>query len=130
MVEVPIWEEPVRGTFGDPSSLRLSGIERMRLTVRREGSPPPIHHLTGLTPVEAGTSTFSMRVTPWLLSTVPGLMTRGVLAFLADGPLGTAIMTVLPPLGYMTSSDLSLSFLQPGTLDSGTLIGRARLIHG
>jgi uncharacterized protein (TIGR00369 family) len=61
---------------------------------------------------------------------VPGLITGGVIAFLADGPLGTAIMTMLPPLSYMTTSDLSLSFLRPGTLDGGTLVGRARLIHG
>ena len=82
-------------------------------------------------PTEAGygSSTFAMPVTPWLQSTVPGLITGGILAFLADGPLGTAIMTVLPPLGYMTTSDLSLSFLRPGTLDSGNLVGRARLIH-
>ena len=71
-----------------------------------------------------------MPVSPWLQTTVPGLITGGVLAFLADGPLGTAMMTVLPPLGYMTTSDLSLSFLQPATLDSSTLIGRAKLIHG
>jgi uncharacterized protein (TIGR00369 family) len=130
--EVRIWEEPVRGSFGDLSSLRLAGIERMRLTTRGEGAPPPIHHLTGLRPVEAGfgTSTFSMPATPWLQTTVPGLMVGGIIAFLADGPLGTAIVTVLPPLAYMTTSDLSLSFLQPGTLESGTLIGRARLIHG
>jgi uncharacterized protein (TIGR00369 family) len=57
-------------------------------------------------------------------------MVGGVIAFLADGPLGTAIMTMLPPLQYMTTSDLSLSFLQPATLDSGALVGRARLIHG
>ena len=100
----PIWEEPVRGTFGDPSSLRLTGVERMRATVRGESSPPPIYHLTGLIPTEAGygSSTFAMPVTPWLQTTVPGLITGGILAFLADGPLGTAIMTVLPPLGYMT----------------------------
>ena len=76
-----------------------------------------------------GTSTFSMPVTPWLQSTVPGLMSGGILAFLADGPLGTAILTALPPLGYMTTSDLSLSFLRPATLESGTLVGRARVIH-
>jgi uncharacterized protein (TIGR00369 family) len=70
-----------------------------------------------------------MPVTPWLQTTVPGLITGGILAFLADGPLGTAIMTVLPPLGYMTTSDLSMSFLRPANLDSGNLIGRARLIH-
>lgn len=104
----------------------------MRMTARGQSAPPPIHHLTGLTPVEAGFgfSTFSMPASPWLQSIVPGLMVGGIIAFLADGPLGTAIMTVLPPLSYMTTSDLSMSFLQPGTLESGTLIGRARLIHG
>ena len=104
----------------------------MRMTARGQSAPPPIHHLTGLTPVESGFgfSTFSMPVSPWLQTTVPGLMVGGMIAFLADGPLGTAIMTVLPPLSYMTTSDLSMSFLQPGNLESGTLIGRARLIHG
>ncbi|HEY1455151.1 MAG TPA: PaaI family thioesterase [Candidatus Dormibacteraeota bacterium] len=127
-----IWEEPVRGSYGDLSGLGLSGVERMRATIRGLTPAPPIHHLTGLKPVEAGfgSSTFAMPVTPWLQTTVPGLITGGILAFLADGPLGTAIMTVLPPLGYMTTSDLSMSFLQPATLESGTLVGRARLIHG
>jgi len=130
--EVRVWEEPVRGSFGDPYALSLPGIERMRVSTRGQGPTPPIHHLTGLIPVEAGfgSSTFRMPVTPWLQTTVPGVIVGGVIAFLADGPLGTAIMTMLPPLAYMTTSDLSLSFLQPGTLDSGTLVGRARLIHG
>lgn len=130
--ETPIWEEPVRGSFGNLSSLTLPGVERMRMTVRGAYPPPPIHHLTGLKPVEAGfgTSTFSMPVTPWLQTPVPGLITGGVLSFLADGPLGTAILTGLPPLGYMTTSDLSMNFVQPGTLESGTLVGRGRLIHG
>jgi len=84
---VPIWEEPVRGTFGDLSSLALSGVERMRLAARGQAPPPPIHHLTGLRPVEAGfgSSTFAMPATPWLQSQVPGLITGGVIAFLADG---------------------------------------------
>src|ERR1700681_2213863 len=93
---------------------------------------PPIYHLTGLVPVEAGhgSSTFTMPVSPWLQTTVPGLITGGMLALLAGWAPGTAMMTILPPLGYMTTSDLALSFLQPGTLDSGALVGRARLIHG
>src|SRR5260370_471050 len=125
--EVRVWEEPVRGSFGDPYALSLPGMERMRLSTRGQGPKPPIHHLTGLIPVEAGfgSSTFRMPVTPWLQTTVPGLMVGGVIAFLADGPLGTAIVTMLPPLQYMTTSDLSLSFLQPATLDSGALVARA-----
>jgi uncharacterized protein (TIGR00369 family) len=130
--DVKVWEEPVRGSFGDLSALALPGVERMRQSTRGLNIPPPIYYLTGLTPVEAGfgTSTFSMPASPWLQTTVPGLISGGVIAFLADGPLGTAIVTVLPPLGYMTTSDLSLSFLQPANVDSGTLVGRARLIHG
>jgi uncharacterized protein (TIGR00369 family) len=104
----------------------------MRTFIRGGSTPPPTHYLTGLIPVEAGfgSSTFRMPVTPWLQTTVPGLISGGIIAFLADGPLGTAIMTVLPPLSFMTTSDLSLSFLRPATLESGTLVGRARLIHG
>jgi uncharacterized protein (TIGR00369 family) len=132
LTEIPIWEEPVRGTFGDPSSLALPGVDRMSMTARGLSAPPPIHHLTGLKPVESsfGSSTFSMPVTPWLQTTVPGLISGGVIAFLADGPLGGAIIAALPPLSYMTTTDLSLSFLRPATLDSETLVGRARLIHG
>lgn len=130
--ETRIWEEPVRGAFGDLSVLALPGLERMRQTTRGHGARPPIHHLTGLTPSESGfgTSTFTMPATPWLQTTVPGLMTGGVLAFLADAPLGTSIMTVLPPLAYMTTADLTLSFLRPATLESENLIARGRLLHG
>ncbi|MGH7765775.1 MAG: PaaI family thioesterase [Candidatus Dormibacteraceae bacterium] len=122
----------MRGSYGDASGLSLSGVERMRRTTRGLVGAPPIHHLTGVKAVEAGfgSSTFAMPVSPWLLTPVPGLITGGIIAFLADGPLGTAIMTLLPPFGYMTTSDLSISFLQPGTMESGTLVGKARVIHG
>lgn len=127
-----IWEEPVRGTSGDAAGLALPGLERMAQTSRGLAGAPPIHHLTGLKPVGAGpgTCTFEMPVTPWLETIVPGLVTGGVIAFLADGPLGGAIITTLPPLGYMTTSDLSMSFLRAGTMSSGTLAGKARLIDG
>src|SRR5438094_10367268 len=116
----PIWEEPVRGTFGDPSSLRLTGVERMRATVRGESVPPPIYHLTGLIPTEAGygSSTFAMPVTQWLQTTVPGLITGGILVFLDDAPPGTAMMTVPPPPASMTTADLPKSFLPPAPIKS------------
>jgi uncharacterized protein (TIGR00369 family) len=103
----------------------------MLLSVEGLAPWPPIRHLTGLRPVEAGRgrSSFAMPVTQWLQTPVPGLIPGGLVAFLADGPLGTAIMTSLPPLAFMTTSDLSMSFLRPVTLDSGTLTGRAKVIH-
>src|SRR5579864_7964134 len=126
-----MWEEPVRGSYGDASSLALPGVERMGRTARGLSAPPPIHHLTGLRPIEAGfgTCAFEMPVTPWLETMVPGLISGGVIAFLADGPLGGAIITTLPPLGYMTTSDLSISFLRAGRMRGGTLTGKARIIH-
>lgn len=107
--------------------LAKSGLERMRDSSRTPG----IHHLTGLRPIGAteNSSAFEMPVSPWLQTSVPGVITGGMLAFLADAPLGTAIMVGLGPLQYMTSSDLALSFIRPATLASGTLAAHATAIH-
>src|SRR5260221_12961365 len=101
--EVRVWEAPVRGSFGDPYALSLPGIERMRLSTRGQGPKPPIHHLTGLIPVEAGlgSSTLRLPLTPWLQTTVPGVMGEGGIPFPSDGPLGAAIVTI-PPRTWTT----------------------------
>src|SRR5205807_250279 len=58
-----------------------------------------------------------------------GIFMAGTLAFLADGPLGGAVMTAAPQGVGMTTSELSMDFLRAATLGSETLIGRGRLIH-
>jgi uncharacterized protein (TIGR00369 family) len=69
-----------------------------------------------------------MPITPWLV--VPqGLTLGGVIAILADGPLGCAIQTTLPPATGYTTSELSLNMARP-VPRSGELIARGRLIHG
>ena len=90
--EVPIWEEPFRGSFGDLSVLALPGVERMRRTLRGGLARPPIHHLTGLTPTESGfgTSTFAIPAFTWFPTTVPKLMAGGILVFFSGGLSGTA----------------------------------------
>lgn len=125
-----VWREPVRGEPGDPALLGLSGLEVMRAAVRGQIARPPIHHLTGLRPVEASpaAATFVMPATPWLLSP-PGVYSAGVVAWLADAPLGTAVFTTLPAGKANVTSDLSMSFLRPASPSSGRLIGRARLVH-
>ena len=127
---VPIWQEPVRGGYSDPSVLGFTGLERMRLTLAGRAPAPPIHHLTGLTPVDAGpgSSTFTMPASPWW-ETPAGLFSAGTMAFLADAPLGTAIATALPPGQLLVTSDLSMNYLRPASTRSGELIGRARLSH-
>jgi len=125
-----IWTEPARGRPADPSILAVSGLERMLRQIRGEITAPPIHRLTGLKPVEAGpgTGTFTMPASPWWQSPA-GVFNAGVMAFLADAPLGSALVTALPPGKAITTSDLTLNYLRPATVASGTLIGRARLIH-
>ena len=111
--------------------LALSGLEQMRGFFRRLAPAPPIHHLTGMLPTEvgAGTATFTMPATGWLLAP-PGYVQLGTLAILADGPLGCAIQTSLPPFTAYTTAELSMNYARPVTGDSGLLIARGRLIFG
>jgi uncharacterized protein (TIGR00369 family) len=51
------------------------------------------------------------------------------MAFLADAPLGAAISTALPRGKVLTTSDLTMSFLRPASVESGRLVARSRLIQ-
>lgn len=129
MVEA-IWHEPVRGSKFSAELFGLPGIEQLRLYVNDRLDPPPINYLTGMRPTEvgAGSATFTMPITPWLR--VPqGLTIGGVIAILADGPLGCAIQTTLPPATGYTTSELSINMVRP-VPKSGELIARGRLVHG
>jgi uncharacterized protein (TIGR00369 family) len=80
-------------------------------------------------PVEvgAGSSTFSLPASPWLLAP-QGVIPAGVLAVLADGPLGCAVQSALAPATPYTTSELSLRVLQPAHA-GGTFSARGRLVH-
>ena len=126
----PVWLEPVRGGYPDLALFALSGIEQVRAFVGGAAPLPPIGHLTGMLPVEVGPglTTFTMPASPWLMSP-PGLIQGGVLAVLADGPLGCAIQTTLPPATPYTTAELSMNFLRPASPSSGVLTARGTLIH-
>lgn len=125
-----ILDEPVRGGFYDPSLLGLSGLDLLRVGFEGKAASPPIHHLTGMRPTEAdvGTCTFTMPSTGWLASHT-GVISGGILAALADGPLGCAIQTTLPPGTPYTTSELSMSYLRPAFPDGRDLTARGRVIH-
>ena len=131
MTEGEIWREPVRGGYADVNFLGLDGMARMRASLRGlSWPPPPIHHLSGLRPTEGGpgTAAFAMPASPWW-QTSAGVFTPGVMAFLADAPLGAAISTALPAGKVLTTSDLTMSFLRPASVDSERLVARSRLIQ-
>ncbi len=123
------WQEPVRGDLY-PKELRgLSGIEQLRLFLTGQVGPPPIGELTGMHPTEVGvgTATFTMPITRWLQAP-QGTVTGGAVAILADGPLGCAIQTALPPATGFTTTELSINMVRPVPVD-GQLIARGRLVH-
>jgi uncharacterized protein (TIGR00369 family) len=126
----PIVSEPVRGTIGDTTALKLPGLEAMRRAVRGAGPKPPMHHLMGLTPTEVGlgTATFALPVTPWLEDGV-GIIWGGAFALVADAPIASALYSGLPPGKVVSTSELSINYLRPTTRDSGQLVGRGRSVY-
>jgi uncharacterized protein (TIGR00369 family) len=125
----PIWQEPPPPVHTSMEWLKLSGLERLR-TAKLDGGFPaaPYSRLTGARPVEYGdgTAVFEMPVSPWLQSSA-GVLSGGVMAFLADSPLG--VMTKNPPGTVITTSELAMNYLRPATLAAGMLRARSRVIH-
>lgn len=122
-------DEPVRGSYPDLSFLGLSGMERMSTRDRPAVPPPPIHHLFGLTPESAsdGESSFTMPASPWLQTIVGGYL-AGTAALVADAPLGGSILSKVPAGVFGVTSELSMNFLRPAGIESGTLRAHSRVI--
>lgn len=110
--------------------LAFSGVERMRAAVKGLMPKPPIHHLFGLRPLSSNvaSTTFAMPASAWL-QTAAGAFLPGTAALLADAPLGSAILTALPPGQIAITSDLTLNYLRPMYPSSGQLTARARPIE-
>ena len=126
----PIIKETVRGVYGDFSWAKVPGLESARRFVAGSMPKPPIHHLIGLTPTEAGlgTMTFSMPITEWLQDS-SGIIWGGIYPLLADAPISMSLLTGLPPGKALTTSELSINYIRPPSLKSGTLIGRGRSVY-
>jgi len=127
---LPTSREPVRGGYPDPSFLALSGLERMRRAVKGAMPTPPIGHLIGLRPIEAGigTCTFSMPASPWLQCHT-GMFAGGVGALASDAALGASVLSGLEAWTGIATSQLCLNFLRPAGPWSGRIAARGRLVH-
>jgi uncharacterized protein (TIGR00369 family) len=123
------WREPVRGGYPDPALFALPGIEQVRASLDGRAPSCPLNHLVGmkLTEVGAGKATFMMPASPWLVSP-QGAISVGVLAILADGPLGCAVQTALPPGTGYTTSELSLRGVRPAQVGT-VLTAKGHLVY-
>jgi uncharacterized protein (TIGR00369 family) len=130
MAEHSFHDEPVRGRFMTADLLDRSGLELMH--GYRDGTipAPPLTRLAGLRPTEVGPgiATFSMPASPWW-QTGAGVFPAGVFPFVADGALGSSVLTVLPPGVGVTTSHLSMDFLRTATVRSGAINARSRVVH-
>lgn len=128
-----IVNEPVRGSyayFEYPGLMNLSGLEQFRPFLKGRLPLPPLFRLTGLriSEIGLGTATYAMPASGWWQSSA-GVFTGGVMAFLADAALGGAIYAALPPRTALATSQLSIDFLRPASVASGSLIARGRLLQ-
>ena len=133
MAERPVpltLREPARGEIWGRDVVQMSGLEMLRAYLERRLPDPPITKLTGLRLSEAslGVASASMPASPWWQSGA-GVFLAGTVAFLADLPLGGAVLTSVPAGWGMTTSELSVNFLRTPTIRNHTIIGRGRLIH-
>ncbi|HEX2030338.1 MAG TPA: PaaI family thioesterase [Actinomycetota bacterium] len=109
---------------------RMSGLEVMRGFIAGDLPPPPISHLTGLRPIEAGegTAAFVLPSSGWLTSPI-GTVQGGATAMLAETVLATAVQTTCPPRTAYAPLDVKVNYLRPVFADGRDLIGRARMVH-
>ncbi|MEX2457475.1 MAG: PaaI family thioesterase [Actinomycetota bacterium] len=125
------WQEPVRGGYPNPMLFGLSGLEQLRGFFSGWGPRPPISHLMGhmLADVGSGLVTFTQPASPWLQ--VPaGHIGLGVLAALADAPLGCTVQSSLPAFTAYTTAELAMNYLRPPAVDGSDLTATGSLIHG
>lgn len=126
-------DEPVRGAFAyleHPWLLSLTGLDQFAPFMNGEMPLAPLYHLSGLVPAGfgEGTAAWAMPASPWWQSSA-GVFLGGAYAFVADGALGSAIYTTFPPKTVLATSELSVNFLRPATVDSGTITARGTLIQ-
>jgi uncharacterized protein (TIGR00369 family) len=107
---------------------RMSGLELMMRHITGDLPGPPIHHLTGLRPTEAGegTVTFVLPATEWLCSPLASVE-GGMTAMLADAALASAVQTTVPAATAYASVDLKVTFLRPVFPDGRDVTARAEV---
>jgi uncharacterized protein (TIGR00369 family) len=117
----------VRGGFPEPWFLSLPGMEQARRAMRGLVLPFPVHHLVGhrLTQVGSGTATATMVASPWL-QTVDGTVDFRILM---EAALYFAVLTGAPPGSEVQASALAINHMRPCTVESETLVARARTLN-
>jgi uncharacterized protein (TIGR00369 family) len=113
------WEDP---SINATRIGRTGGLDLLRAMLAGELPPPPVMRLLGMSRMEVEEGRVSVEMEPREFHYNPlGTVHGGMLATLLDTATGCAVHTTLPAgVGY-TSMDLSVKYLRPVTVESGTL---------
>jgi uncharacterized protein (TIGR00369 family) len=124
------WLDPPPPRQLPPGFFAMSGLERGRAFL--EGSVPPPHcqRMTGIRTlsIAPGEAVVDMPVSDWLIGSAR-VVPVAVMAYLADAPLGAAVISALGPGGLVATSEMSVNFLRPLPRSGGRITARARLVH-
>jgi uncharacterized protein (TIGR00369 family) len=107
----------------------LPGLEFMRALSEGRIPPPPIARLLGMWPTKIDVGLVVFECTPDESAYNPiGMVHGGMLCTLADSAAGCAVHTTLDAgVGY-SSIGITVNFLRPVTLRSGTLVATGRVV--
>lgn len=125
------WQRPVVGEVLTPDAIgQHSGLDLLRSQVAGELPLPPVHHLTGITPLEVdqGHASFAMPTGPWT-QTHAGAVYGGAIAFLASSAVSGAAQTLAASATACDSLDLKVNFLRPAVPDGRPLTARGSVMH-
>ena len=131
------WGEPRSKTvtWYDPAitaggATGLSGLEFMRSVAAGEVPPPPIAQLLNMRLREAdhGLVVFECQPDESVYNPI-GVVHGGLVCTLADSAAGCAVHTTLAPGVAYTSVDITVNYLRPVTLNSGTLTVTGKVVR-
>lgn len=121
----------------EPAAFRLArlardydGVEFLEAIRTGQLPPPPIAELLGfeIVEVEPGKVTFALDPAQKHYNPI-GTVHGGVTATLLDTVMGCALHSLLPAGAGYTTSDISVRYVRPITLDTGRVLATGTVLH-
>jgi uncharacterized protein (TIGR00369 family) len=106
------------------------GLAMLEAIRTGELPPPPIADLLGfeIRALAPGEVTFAMEPTLQHYNPI-GMVHGGVAATLLDTVMGCAVQTVLPSGVLYSTLDISVRYLRPVTVETGTILATGTVVH-
>lgn len=119
--------EPVRGVIADPSFHSLPGLEQLRAYSQGLRPRTPHARLLGyrLTQGSSGNVVFNQPISPWF-DVYDGFVD---LMATAEVAIYAAAASVAPAGTYVRTTNTSLRYLRPCTVENESVIARGRVLH-